>query len=142
MQEHKVSFTWDALTLAGTLRLPDGMKQGELRPGFIVLHGFGGNSKSPNVLASCALYERLGYVTMRFDMPGCGESEGDPGRVICLEQVEDLKNAVTHLAGHPAVDPDSIAVIGSSFGGAVAVYGGGVDARIAAYPIPILPCLV
>ena len=39
---------------------------------------------------------------------------------------------MTFLAGHPSVDPDRIAVIGSSFGGAVAVYGGGVDQRIAA----------
>ena len=74
----------------------------------------------------------LGYVTLRFDMRGCGESEGEHGRVICLEQVEDTRNALTFLADHPAVDPERIGVIGSSFGGAVAVYAGGVDERVAA----------
>ncbi len=36
----------------------------------------------------------FGYVTLRFDMRGCGKSEGEFGRVICLEQVEDLGNAL------------------------------------------------
>jgi pimeloyl-ACP methyl ester carboxylesterase len=74
----------------------------------------------------------LGYVVLRFDMRGCGDSEGEPGRVICLEQVEDTRSALTFLTQHPAVDPARIGVIGSSFGGAVAVYTGGVDERVAA----------
>ena len=39
----------------------------------------------------------FGYVTLRFDMRGCGKSEGEFGRVICLEQVEDLGNALNFL---------------------------------------------
>jgi pimeloyl-ACP methyl ester carboxylesterase len=74
----------------------------------------------------------FGYITLRFDMRGCGRSEGEFGRIICLEQVEDLGHALTFLAKHPAVDPKRIGVIGSSFGGAVAAYAGGVDPRIAA----------
>ena len=74
----------------------------------------------------------FGYVTLRFDMRGCGNSEGEFGRIICLEQVEDLAHALTFLAEHPSVDPDRIGAIGSSFGGAVAVYAGGVDPRLAA----------
>src|SRR5438067_508352 len=74
----------------------------------------------------------VGYVVLRFDMRGCGESEGEFGGVICLEQVEDTRNALTFLAQHPSVDPARIGVIGSSFGGAVAIYTGGVDARVAA----------
>src|SRR5258706_14343881 len=97
MQEESVRFTGDGRRLAGTVRVPDGLALGERRPGFIVLHGFGGNRKSPNVLASCALYERLGYITLRFDMPGCGESEGENGRVICLEQVQATEDAFSFL---------------------------------------------
>ena len=68
---------------------------------------------------------KLGYVALRFDMRGCGESEGEHARVICLEQVSDTQNALTALAKHPAVDAERIAVVGTSFGGAVAVYAGG-----------------
>jgi pimeloyl-ACP methyl ester carboxylesterase len=84
------------------------------------------------VLRPAAVLGRLGYVTLAFDMRGCGDSDGEKGRVICLEQVEDTSNALTHLAQHPAVDPGRIGVIGTSFGGAVAVYTGGVDDRVAA----------
>jgi uncharacterized protein len=112
--------------------VPEGLKPGEKRGAFVVLHGFGSNKDSSNVLAPTKVLTELGYVTLRFSMRGCGDSEGEFGRVICLEQVEDTRNALTFLAGHPAVDPKRIAVVGSSFGGAVAVYTGGVDERVAA----------
>src|SRR3989442_2803190 len=73
-----------------------------------------------------------GYVTLRFDMRGCGDSEGEHGRVICLDQVEDTRNALTFLAQHPAVDGARIALIGTSFGGAVSGYAGGVAELVAA----------
>jgi uncharacterized protein len=85
-----------------------------------------------NVLAPCAMLQELGYVTLRFDMPGCGESEGERGRLICLDQVAATREALTMLAAHRRVDPARIALIGSSFGAAVAVYAGGVDPRVAA----------
>src|SRR5262249_782180 len=66
------------------------------------------------------------------DMPGCGESEGEKGLLICLDQVQATSDALTLLAQHANVDPARIAVMGSSFGAAVAVYCGGVDARVAA----------
>jgi len=130
--EERVHFTSAGLQLAGILHLPPDAKPGERRPAFMVLHGFGSNKDSSNVLAPTKVLSELGYVTLRFSMRGCGDSEGEFGRVICLEQVEDTRNALTFLAGHPAVDPKRIAVVGSSFGGAVAVYTGGVDERVAA----------
>src|ERR1700720_523571 len=98
----------------------------------MVLHGFGSNMNSTNVLEPCAMFEKLGYVTLRFDMPGCGASEGEKGRLICLDQVAATSDALTFLAKPPKVEPDRIALIGSSFGAAVAVYTGGVDERVAA----------
>jgi len=132
MSEQRVTFKADGLTLAGAIRVPDGVGAGERRPAFIVLHGFGSNMNAGNVLKPCAMLNELGYVTMRFDMPGCGESEGEKGRLICLEQVGAVSQALSLLARHPGVEPARIAVLGSSFGAAVAVYAGGVDQRIAA----------
>jgi pimeloyl-ACP methyl ester carboxylesterase len=130
--EESVEIASAGLRLAGVVRVPPGLRPRERRAAFLVLHGFGSNKNSQNVLAPCKVLESLGYVTLRFDMRGCGESEGEPGRVICLDQVEDTRNALGFLAGHPSVDPGRIGVIGTSFGGAVAVYAGGVDHRIAA----------
>jgi len=132
MAEERVSFKSGNLTIAGTVRVPAGVAARERRPAFLVLHGFGSNMTSSNVMAPCAMLEKLGYVTLRFDMPGCGESEGDKGHLICLDQVATTSAALTFLSKHPNVEPDRIGAIGSSFGAAVAVYAGGVDKRVAA----------
>lgn len=130
--EERVVIPSDGLKLAGIVRRPDGVKAGERRPAFLVLHGFGSNKDAGNVTGPCDLLESLGYVTLRFDFRGCGESEGEKGRIICLEQVSDTRNALTFMASRTDVDPERIAVIGSSFGAAVAVYTAGVDPRVAA----------
>ena len=132
MKEQVISFLSAGLRLHGVLGVPDGLRPAERRAAFLVLHGFGSNSESPTVLAPTRLLSELGFVTLRFDMRGCGNSAGEFGRVICLEQVEDLGNALDFLSRHPAVDPDRIGAIGSSFGGAVAVYAGGTNPRLAA----------
>jgi dipeptidyl aminopeptidase/acylaminoacyl peptidase len=120
------------LELAGYVGVPEGLGPGERCPAFAVLHGFGSNMNAGNVVQPCAMFQKLGYVTLRFDMRGCGNSGGEKGRLICLEQVSDTRNALSFLAEHPQVDPRRIAVTGSSFGAAVAVYTGGVDKRVAA----------
>ena len=132
MNEDIISIPSAGLRLHGVLGTPADLRSPERRAAFLVLHGFGSNCESPSVTQPARVLSEFGYVTLRFDMRGCGKSEGEFGRVICLEQVEDTGGALEFLAKHPAVDPDRIAVIGSSFGGAVGVYAGGTNARIAA----------
>jgi len=129
--EHSVTFRSGDLTLAGVVHVPDGMQPGEKRPAIMVLHGFGNNKDSANSINPCNLLTRMGYVTFRFDFRGCGQSEGERGMVIPLEQVEDIQAAVTYMETRPEVDAKRIGVVGSSFGAAVAIYAGGVDKRIA-----------
>ena len=132
MTDEAVTIPSAGLRLSGTVRVPRHLRPGERHAAFLVLHGFGSNKNSSNVLQPAKVLNDLGYATLAFDMRGCGESEGEFGRVICLEQVEDTRNALSFLAKHSAVDPERIGLIGSSFGGAVAVYTGGVDTRVAA----------
>ena len=129
--EERVTFPSDGLTLSGILHTPDGAA-GERRPGFLVLHGFGSNKDSGGSRTVAKLLADFGYVALRFDFRGCGESEGPRGRTICLEQVTDTRNALSFMATRPEVDGERVAVIGSSFGAAVAIYAAGVDARVAA----------
>src|SRR5712692_12030055 len=84
-------------------------------------------SDSSSMIAVARTLVGLGYVALRFDMRGCGESEGVRGRVICLEQVEDTRNAVSYLASSIEIDAKRIGVLGHSFGAAVAVYAAGVE---------------
>jgi len=130
--KERVQFVSHGLELAGVLQLPDGLKKGERRAAFLVLHGFGSNKDGGNVVTVSNLLTGLGYATLRFDMRGCGDSQGARGRTICLEQVEDTRAALDYLSRNENVDTRRIGVIGHSFGAAVAVYAAGVDSRIAA----------
>ena len=130
--EERVQFASGALRLAGILHFPADLKPGERRPAFMVLHGFGSNKDSSVPAAATKLFTSLGYVVLRFDMRGCGQSEGERGRTICLEQVEDTRHALEFLQTRDEVQKDRIAVYGQSFGAAVAVYSAGVEPRIAA----------
>ena len=130
--DERVQFSSDGLKLAGVLHIPEALKKGERRPAFMVLHGFGSNKDSSVPAAATKLFTSLGYVVLRFDMRGCGQSEGERGRTICLEQVEDTRHALEFLQTRDEVQKDRIAVYGQSFGAAVAVYSAGVEPRIAA----------
>jgi dipeptidyl aminopeptidase/acylaminoacyl peptidase len=129
MQE-TVSFDSHGLKLSGVVRIPDNAK-GKV-PAFLLLHGFGSNKEAHWMYLTAELLAKWGYASIRFDMRGCGESEGARGRVICLEQVEDTSSALTYMASRAEIDPARIGVLGHSFGAAVAVYAAGVDSRLAA----------
>jgi len=131
-REESVTFTSGGLALSGIVHIPDDIAAGEQRPAFLVLHGFGSNKSSPSCVVPCELLTSMGYVAMRFDMRGCGESEGEFGRVICLDEVEDTRAAHAYLAARPEVDAARVGALGSSFGAAVAVYTAGVYEPIAA----------
>src|SRR6266496_2083622 len=87
--EERVTFASEGLKLVGILHLPDGRATREPLPAFLVLHGFGSNKDSGGSVATARMLAGFGYAALRFDMRGCGESDGTRGRVICLEQVED-----------------------------------------------------
>ena len=132
MQQESVTFQSAGLKLSGTVRVPDDVKAGEKRAAFLVLHGFGSNKDSGNVVAPSKVLSELGYVTLRFDMRGCGKSEGEFGRVICLEQVEDTRSALTFLQKHPAVRSRPHRRGRLELRRRGRVYTGGVDERVAA----------
>jgi alpha/beta superfamily hydrolase len=130
--EQRVTFPSGGFELVGILHRPDDLKLGERRAAVIALHGFGGTMQGPGGQNPARMFADLGYVTLRFDFRGCGQSPGERGRLICMEEVEDARNALTFLTSRPEVESSRIAVMGESFGAAVAVYAGGVDPRFAA----------
>ena len=119
------------MKLVGVLHVPDSLQPGERRPAIIMMHGFGANRNGGPAWV-CGQFEAWGYVALRFDFRGCGDSGGERGRVIPMEEVADARHAVSYMASRPEVDPDRIALAGSSLGAGVAVYAAGVDPRVAA----------
>lgn len=130
--ETKVTFDSAGLKLSGVLHTPVDLKTGERRPAFLVLHGFGGSKSGQGQTIMANQLAGWGYIVMRFDFRGCGESAGERGWILCLDQVSDTSSAVSYMAGRPYVAADRIGLIGSSFGAAVAIYTGGSDKRVAA----------
>lgn len=130
--EIEVKIPSDGLTLAGVLHLPGSHKPGDRLPAFVVLHGFMGSKDESHAEIQARMLEGFGYAALRIDFRGCGDSGGARGYVLCLDQVSDARNALTWLAARSEIDPKRIALIGHSFGAAVAVYAAGVDDRIAA----------
>ena len=117
------------LRLSGVIHIPNDLPPGERRPGFIVLHGFGSNHSAGNTVLPAQMLCGWGYVTLRFSMRGCGDSEGEFGRIICMDQVEDTRHALSFFLDRPEIDADRVGLLGSSFGAAVALYTAGVDER-------------
>ena len=130
--EEQITFPSDGLKLVGIVHLPETSSPGERRPAFLVLHGFGGNKEGQGSVVTARQLSEWGYIAMRFDFRGCGASEGERARILCLDQVDDTSNALAYMAQRPDVDPERVALVGSSFGAAVAIYAGGADARVAA----------
>jgi pimeloyl-ACP methyl ester carboxylesterase len=120
------------LNISGVVHTPDDLADGERRPAVLILHGFGSRKEAGNVVGPTNMFMRWGYIVLRFDMRGCGESDGKFGHILCLEQVEDTQAAVSFMQSRAEVDSERIAVVGSSFGAAVAVYTAGIDKRVAA----------
>jgi len=100
-------------------------------PGVVLCHGFRGIRAwfEPGI---AALFSAAGMAVVTFDYRGFGDSDGEPGRLVPSEQVEDIRNALTLLAGQPGVDAGRLALFGTSFGGSNAVAAAAADARVGA----------
>lgn len=126
--EQDIGFSSDGLGLKGVLHVPEGAI--EPRPAIILCHGFGGSCRGAGHPELAQALQRAGYVVLRFDFRGCGQSEGARGSVICLEEVSDLRHAVDFLETRAEVDRERIGVIGASLGGSVAIFAAAKDKRL------------
>ena len=126
--EQPVSFYSDGTRIAGDLHLPDGRAAGERLPGIVLCHGFNAVRRVglPEVAAHLA---SAGYVVLRFDYRGVGESEGARGRIFPREHVRDARAALTFMQTRDEVDPNRLGLYGTSFGGSHAVSAAAVDER-------------
>lgn len=80
-----------------------------------------------------------GFVVLLIDYRGWGGSEGKVGTLFPMEQVADIRNAVTFLAAQAGVDVRRINVFGVSMGGAHAMVAAAVDERIGAVAAVLSP---
>jgi len=118
--------------LVGILQVPEKSKRGEKAPGIAMFHGFTGNRTEAHrffVYVARALCDS-GFVVLRFDFRGSGDSDGEFEDMTVPGEVSDAGKALTFLGKLKAVDKDRIGVIGLSMGGRVAALLASRDSRI------------
>lgn len=137
--EEVVILGGDGRRLAGTLTLPD--EGGPPLPVVVTLTGSGAHFRDGNrspehpyrpfrQIAE-ALAAR-GVATLRLDDRGVGGSTGDADAATGDDVAADARVAIAWLRGREDIDPTRIALIGHSFGGAVAPIVAADDPRLAA----------
>lgn len=110
------------LLLAGVLHLP--ARKGK-HPAVINLHGFTGHKEEENNVSLARELSEKGFVVVRFDCSGSGESEGtvkDDYRI--THYLSDIDCMYDFLRHHPSVDAVRIGVWGHSMGAMLAVIWG------------------
>lgn len=122
--------------LAGTLTMPAGV--GRLRSPAVVLVAGSGQVERDELVAGIPIFAQLagslaaqGFIVLRYDKRGVGQSGGRSERVTLQDYADDLVLAAKWMAARPDVDPRRIAVAGHSEGGAVAMLAAAHEHRIA-----------
>lgn len=129
MKQRQIHFYSEGCKLIGDYYLPDDLREGERRPAILLCHGYSG-IRSVILPDYAKHFVDHGYVVMGFDYRGFNGSEGPKWRIQAMEQVEDIRNALTWMENQPEVDPERTGIWGTSNGGAHIVYVAGVDKRV------------
>lgn len=88
-------------------------------PGVLFVHGWAGSQARDKKRARALA--RLGFVCLTFDMRGHGETVDRLESVTREDNLDDICAAYDVLASQSQVDRSSIALVGSSYGGYLAV---------------------
>ena len=142
--DEQVRIAGNGFTLAGTLSKPlNGASQP--LPAVVLVSGLGPNERD-STIAGIPILGQLasaiadgGFVVLRYDKRGIGQSGGRAESAGIQDYAEDLRAAVKFLTERKDVDPKRIAVVGHSEGGIVALVAAAKDKRIAALVLASTP---
>jgi len=151
-QKKTVTIYSDGIKMIGDLYLPPGLQKGDKRPAVVFCNGTAGTKRgTPTQLAPHFL--EAGFVFLAFDYRGWGDSDGKLLAVEPLpkpdtkseatvkvrvvrwqmdfaDQTQDIRAAISFLAGEPGVDPERIGIMGSSYGGGLVTWVAANDPRV------------
>ena len=152
VEMRQVSVWSDGTRMAGDLYLPKGLKTEDKLPAIILCAGTGG-TKGGSQARVAPLFAEKGYIVLAFDYRGWGQSESqlkaieqqpapDANNEMTIkvkalrwqmnytDQTEDIRAAISFVAGEPNVDPNRIGLWGSSYGGGLVTWVAGNDPRV------------
>lgn len=115
----EITFTSHGVTCAGwhVVATSDTLTNDAGRPCVVMAHGFGGTRDS-GLLEYAEAFARVGIDALVFDYRGFGASEGAPRQDVAYKRQREDYHAALDAAGRlPGVDPDRIALWGTSYAG-------------------------
>lgn len=131
IKEKPVTIKKDNLQIVGMLHRPAKTNRSH-HPAIILLHGFTGN-KSESHFIFTSLARNLadaGFICLRFDFTGSGDSSGSFKEMTIETELEDAKIALQYLLSLNHVDKNKIGLLGLSMGGCVAALLAGISQEI------------
>ncbi|TVY10033.1 alpha/beta hydrolase [Paenibacillus cremeus] len=133
--EHHITIRSGELDLAATLHYPVSGAAGSKanrHPIIIIAHGFIGTRIGVDRLFVNAARDfcRHGYMVLRFDYGGCGESTGDYGQGGLDALIDQTRHVIDYALDIDCVDPQRLILLGHSLGGAVAILTAARDKRV------------
>ena len=112
----------------GWLYLPE-PRQGRL-PVVVMAHGFGA-VKELRLDAYAQKFAAAGFAALVFDYRHFGSSDGEPRQLVDIgRQLEDWRAAINYARHHSELDPDQLALWGTSFAGGHVVEIAAKDPKI------------
>jgi dipeptidyl aminopeptidase/acylaminoacyl peptidase len=134
IMEKPLIISHEGLALTATLHYPakDGACPDRKMPLVVICHGFIGSRIGVDrlfLLASRQLAQR-GFLVIRFDYAGCGESEGVYGEHGLDSMIAQTRSVLDYGLSLDCVDPLRVTLLGHSLGGAVALLAGSKDRRV------------
>jgi len=114
-------------TIAGLMTIPNGPGK---YPCVILSHGLISSKESSKYVALSERFAGAGIATCRFDYHGCGASGGNIEDTTLSIRIENLNNVAEYVLKHGQVKPESVGIVGSSFGATAALIKAARDKRV------------
>jgi cephalosporin-C deacetylase-like acetyl esterase/cytochrome c553 len=152
LEKRPVVIFSDGTRMAGDLYLPKHRKPDEKFPAIVLCAGTGG-TKGGTQARIAPIFARNGFVVLAFDYRGWGDSDSqlmavepqpkpDANNEMTIkvkalrwqmnytDQTEDIRAAISFVAGEPNVDKERIGLWGSSYGGGLVTTMAALDPRV------------
>jgi len=127
----------NGFSLVGTVSKPADAAKGPFPA--VVLTGGSGATDRDELIAGIPILGQLagaladaGFLVVRYDRRGTGQSGGRPEAVTLADHAEDERAAVRYLASRKDVDGHQIALVGHAEGGLVALMTAAAEKRVSA----------
>src|SRR5262245_15912835 len=136
--DEPVRIQGNGFSLAGTVSKPQTSSTGQRLPAVILVGGSGPTDRDETV-AGIPIFGQLaadladrGFLVLRYDKRGVGQSGGRPESATLIDFAEDARAVVRYVSGRKDVDDKRLAIVGHSEGGSVGMLTATKDNRVKA----------